>query len=191
LIPAISNSLITVLEAVIFAGGNSTRFGSNKMLFAIDGIPMANHIEKNMQHLGPVSLIGATDEDAQALSLKSHRGAREGQGPLGALIDALHNTNHEKLLVSPCDTPFFGSDDFSRLSLSLRTGVDVAVAHDGRTHWLLSCWRVASTVSHLEKQFDSGERAIHRAVAGLVIAEVPCSSLNARNINTPTDLVQE
>ena len=180
-----------MLDAVILAGGNSSRFGSNKMLFAIDGMPMAAKVASNLCELGEVLLIGASSDVANSVSIDTYIGPREGQGPLGALVDAMYNSKHNFLLVSPCDTPFFSADDFSRLSLSLRTEVDVAVAHEGRNHWLLSCWRVASTVSHLEKQFDSGERAIHRAVAGLVIAEVPCSSLNARNINTPTDLVQE
>jgi molybdopterin-guanine dinucleotide biosynthesis protein A len=180
-----------VLDAVILAGGNSSRFGSNKMLFAIDGMPMAARVASNLCELGQVLLIGASTEVANSVSIDTYIGPREGQGPLGALVDAMYNCKHNFLLVSPCDTPFFEKQDFARLVEALTSDFDVAVAHDVRNHWLLSCWNVSSSVKHLDDQFSGGERAIHRAVVGLRVVEVQFSENKTRNINTPKDLSNE
>ena len=177
-----------MLDAVIFAGGNSSRFGSNKMLYPIDGIPMAAKVADNMSEFGSVLLVGAAIDDAKIIALDTYIGPREGQGPLGALVDALQNSKEDLLLVSPCDTPFFEKQDFSRLVEAMVPDFDVAVARDDRNHWLLSCWRISTSTQHLEQQFSNGERAIHRAVVGLRIVEVPFLMGKTRNINTQADL---
>jgi molybdopterin-guanine dinucleotide biosynthesis protein A len=177
-----------VLDAVILAGGSSSRFGSNKMLYPVDGIPMAAKVAQNMNDLGTVLLIGASVDDAKLISIETYSGPNEGQGPLGALVDALDNSSAEFLLVSPCDTPFFEKQDFSKLIDALGPETDVAVARDERNHWLLSCWRISTSLKHLEIMFNQGERAIHRAVVGLRIVEVQFSEGKTRNINTQIDL---
>jgi molybdenum cofactor guanylyltransferase len=180
-----------VLDAVILAGGNSSRFGSNKMLHPINGMPMVVKIANNLFELGNVLLIGASTDVANSVSIDTYIGPREGQGPLGALVDAMYNSKHDFLLVSPCDTPFFEKQDFSRLIDALTPDFDAAVAHDVRNHWLLSCWNVSSSVKHLDDEFSDGERAIHRAVDGLRVVEVQFSEDKTRNINTPLDLSNE
>lgn len=180
-----------MLDAVILAGGSSSRFGSNKMLYLIDGIPMVTRVAHNMSELGTISLVGASTDNAKLVSIDNFNGPREGHGPLGALVDALHNSKGDLLLVSPCDTPFFLKDDFSQLIEALTSTFDVAVACDERNHWLLSCWRISSSLQHLEQEFNGGERAIHRAVQGLRIVEVQFSSEKTRNINTQMDLPSE
>ena len=180
-----------MLDAVILAGGNSSRFGSNKMLHPINGIPMVAKVASNLRELGSVLLIGASTDVAISVSIDSYIGPREGQGPLGALVDAMNNSKYGFLMVSPCDTPFFEKQDFSRLIGALTPDFDVAVAHDVRNHWLLSCWNVFSTAQHLDDEFSGGERAIHRAVAGLRVVEVQFSEDKTRNINTPLDLSNE
>ena len=177
-----------MLDAVILAGGNSSRFGSNKMLFAIDGMPMAAKVASNLCELGSVLLIGASTDVANTVSIETYIGPREGQGPLGALVDALYNSKHEFVVVSPCDTPFFEKQDFCRLIEALTPDFDVAVAHDVRNHWLLSCWNVSASIQHLDDEFSGGERAIHRAVVGLRVVEVQFSEDKTRNINMPIDL---
>ena len=152
---------------------------------------MVAKIANNLFELGSVLLIGASTDVAISVSIDTYNGPREGQGPLGALVDAMYNSKYDCLLVSPCDTPFFEKQDFSRLIEALTPDFDAAVAHDVRNHWLLSCWNVFSTAQHLDDQFSSGERAIHRAVTGLRVVEVQFSEDKTRNINTPKDLSNE
>lgn len=70
-----------MLDAVILAGGSSSRFGSNKMLYPVDGIPMAAKVAQNMNDLGTVLLIGASVDDAKLISIETYSGPNEGQGP--------------------------------------------------------------------------------------------------------------
>ena len=152
---------------------------------------MAAKVAFNMSEFGSVLLIGASSDVANSVSIDTYIGTREGQGPLGALVDAMYNSKHDFLLVSPCDTPFFEKQDFSRLIDALTPDFDAAVAHDVRNHWLLSCWNVSSSVKHLDDEFSDGELAIHRAVDGLMVVEVQFSEDKTRNINTPLDLSNE
>ena len=149
---------------------------------------MAAKVADNMSEFGSVLLVGAAIDDAKIIALDTYIGPREGQGPLGALVDALQNSKEDLLLVSPCDTPFFEKQDFSRLVEAMVPDFDVAVARDDRNHWLLSCWRIPTSTQHLEQQFSNGERAIHRAVVGWRIVEVPFLVGKTRNINTQADL---
>jgi hypothetical protein len=65
---------------------------------------------------------------------------------------------------------------------------DAQVAITDSPQWFSSAWR-RSAIEHLEQQFASGERAIHRAVIGLKVnyLQLPQSAL--RNINAPNDLI--
>jgi len=54
-------------------------------------------------------------------------------------------------------------------------------------HWLLSCWNVEATRSHMVSAFSSGERAIHRAITGLSVADRRYENAVLMNINTPAD----
>lgn len=118
-------------------------------------------------------------------------GNREGTGPLGALCDALESATAEFVLVSPCDTPYFSSESFTRL-VARMTHFAAVVAVDSEqqdnAHWLLSCWNADACRKHLADQYDSGERSIHRAVSGLDIHFESFDERELRNINSPTDI---
>ena len=45
-------------------------------------------------------------------------------------------------------------------------------------------------MTHLEQQFATGERAIHRAVTGLSVKFLQFAAKDLRNINTPDDLLE-
>jgi molybdopterin-guanine dinucleotide biosynthesis protein A len=177
-----------VIDSVILAGGASSRFGSNKMLHLIDGVMMTERVVQNMQIDSVPYLVGADEASASSLGRLTLKGPREGEGPLGALIDCLERSSATFLLVAPCDTPFFTSEDFSRLVHAITPGGDVSVATNSRNHWLLSCWNRTNTFDHLSAQFAAGERAVHRAVIGLQVVEVDVLESNTRNINAVSDL---
>ena len=180
------------VAAFVFTGGSSSRFGSNKALFEIDGMPM---IEWVAVHIGAAAdcdpiFVGARDN-----AKFSHSGVligkREGSGPLGALCDALDSVTAEFVLVAPCDTPYFSAESFARL-LAQMDHFAAVVAVDSKkqenAHWLLSCWNADACRRHLCDLFDTGERAIHRAVAGLDVHFEPFDERELRNINSPNDL---
>jgi len=177
----------------VFVGGQSSRFGSNKLFHPIDGIPMGlvvlNNLAKSFS--GESSLLGPPVDHADFLNIPRVDGAREGHGPLGALCDVLENAKTDFVVLAPCDTPFFTSSDFEQL-LNVSVNHDVVVATDSQVphlrHWLLSCWNVEATRGHMISAYLSGERAIHRAISGLNIYEQHFSSHVLTNVNTPSDV---
>ena len=186
----------STLHCFVLAGGRSTRFGSNKSIALIDGIPMARRVANNLFDATKVQpqLLGGDDTLARALGLESLRGQREGNGPLGAIIDALELSKSDVVLFAPNDTPYFSSDDFIGLLSTLdTTESDVAVARDDVAstgfHWLLSAWRSSSCLQHLSEQYSNGIRSIYEAVVGLDVSTLACKSESLRNINYSADMI--
>lgn len=182
----------------MLAGGKSTRFGSNKSIADINGMPMARVVANNLFDATQVlpRLLGADEATAFALGLVNVSGPREGNGPLGAIIDALELSKSELALFAPNDTPYFSSTDFRGLiSILDNTDADIAVASDGQDgttcHWLLSAWRTSSCLQHLSEQYSNGVRSVHGSVVGLKVSTHACSSSVLRNINRVSDLIAQ
>jgi molybdopterin-guanine dinucleotide biosynthesis protein A len=180
------------IAAFVFAGGTSSRFGSNKALFEIDGRPMIEWVAGNIGAAAECDPIVVGARDGSKISPSGVLiGNREGTGPLGALCDALESVDAQLVLVAPCDTPYFSSESFARLVAHMDR-VDAVVAVDSKrrdnAHWLLSCWKADTCRKHLADQYDSGERAIHRAVHGLDVLFVSFDERELRNINSPSDI---
>jgi molybdopterin-guanine dinucleotide biosynthesis protein A len=106
------------------------------------------------------------------------------------MCDVLENASSDFVVFAPCDTPFFMASDFDRLIANQRE-CDVVVATDEQPphlrHWLLSCWNVQATRSHMIEAYSSGERAIHRAITGLNVYDQHFASHVLTNVNTPQD----
>jgi len=186
------------VDCFVLAGGKSTRFGTNKSLASVGSRQMAAVVASNLQNASgsSVSLIGADAQTSSALGLPSVFGSREGNGPLGAIIDALELSDSVFVVIAPNDTPFFSAECFTRLIDCLdASNNDVAVAVDvkdeTRVHWLLSAWRKAPCLLMLREQYQMGTRSVHEAVTGLQIGTVSYESALVRNVNSPEDLVDE
>ena len=159
---------------------------------------MAAVVASNLRNASgsSVSLIGADAQTSSALGLPSVFGSREGNGPLGAIIDALELSDSVFVVIAPNDTPFFSAECFTRLFDCLdASNIDVTVAVDvedeTHVHWLLSVWRKATCLPLLREQYHSGTRSVHEAVIGLQIGTVAYESALVRNVNSPEDLGDE
>lgn len=181
------------ISGFIFSGGSSSRFGSNKLLHEIDSVPMGICVYNNLRQAltFPPSFLGPQVSRNEFANHTFVSGSREGQGPLGAICDALEHATTEYVIFAPCDTPYFSPGSFIELAKS-RFSADVVVAADETEphmrHWLLSCWNVKSVKDQLFSSYLSGERAIHRSVSNFQIAEVKYPLSQVRNINSPQDL---
>ena len=183
------------VDCFVLAGGKSTRFGTNKSLASVGTRHMAAVVASNLRNASgsSVSLIGADVQTSSALGLPSVFGSREGNGPLGAIVDALEVSDSEFVAIAPNDTPYFSAECFTRLIDCLDASKnDVAVAVDvedeTNVHWLLSVWRKAPCLPLLREQYHSGTRSVHKAVTGLQIGTVAYESALVRNVNSPEDL---
>ena len=180
------------VSGFVFSGGQSSRFGANKMFHLIDGKPMGlvvyDHLKLAIQ--ADTFFVGPEIDHADFVNIPRVIGNREGQGPLGAICDVLETATTDFVVFAPCDTPYFLAEQFRTLAESSAKN-SVVVSADVHSphlrHWLLSCWNVSLTRDHMISAYESGERAIHKAVAGLPIFERYFSVLQLTNINTLTD----
>ena len=180
------------VSGFVFSGGQSARFGANKIFHLIDGKPMGLVVYSNLKSAiqSETFFVGPEIDHPDFANVPRVIGSREGQGPLGAICDVLETATTDFVVFAPCDTPYFLAEQFRTLA-EFSAKHSVVVSADTNSphlrHWLLSCWNVSITRDHMISAYESGERAIHKAVVGLPIFERYFSVLQLTNINTPDD----
>jgi molybdopterin-guanine dinucleotide biosynthesis protein A len=174
----------------VLIGGDSSRMGSDKATYEVDGIAMANRVADAATEAGAsqVLLIGSTQTKAKALRGDWKKDSFPGEGPLGGVITALKHADHDAVVVLSCDMPFITSSVIH----SLVRALDDAQATVGRTdrlNWLCAAWSKSECLTTLQSVWKRNERAVHRAAVLLDVAEVPVPAVAVRNINTVADLL--
>lgn len=137
----------------------------------------------------PVVAVGGDEPALVALGLTVVPDAHPGEGPLGAVVTALRVATRPVLVVAACDLAFVDEASVRAVRAALADpSVDVAVARTDRLEPLLSAWRVAPAGEACAAAFAAGERAVHRALGRLRVAEVAVEPGALRNVNRPGDL---
>lgn len=179
----------TVLDAAdgfVLAGGRSERFGADKFLHVVNGRSMGQRAIDALQSLRSVTVVGPPRGSVSGASW--WMGTREGEGPLGAIVDVLERTETGVAVVLGCDTPAVDGLVVDRLLRALRPRDAAAFADDGRTHWLVGAWRADLAAVPLRSAWELGERSVHRAVSGLAISRVATPSTLLLNANRGADV---
>ena len=92
------------------------------------------------------------------------------------------------MLVVATDLPWLDATTLGALLEHVsRTDLDVVVARSGRLEPLCALWW-PSAAGPLAAAFDAGERAVHRAIAGMRVQEVAVDGAALVNVNRPDDL---
>ena len=94
---------------LLLLGGKSSRFGVNKALTEVNGVPMASRVALAMAAvLGKSRLMVLADaaEPYDFLDLSVLADEIPHQGPAAALLGAAHQLTADHLLVCPCDMPW-------------------------------------------------------------------------------------
>lgn len=167
-------------DGYVLAGGRSSRFGSDKFVHVVEGRSMGERAIEALSGLTSVTVVGPRRDAVEGVDWWT--GPREGEGPLGPLIDVLERAGSDVAVVLACDYPWVDRPLVERILAALVDDVDVALADDGRPHWLAGAWQAARAAGVLRAAWESGERSIHRAVRGLKLAAVavgPSSLVNA------------
>ena len=177
-------------SVAILIGGDSSRMGSDKATYEVDGSAMAVRVAGAAQAAGAaeILLIGGTQAKAKKLVGTWKKDAYPGEGPLGGVITALKAASNDSVVVLSCDMPFITDAVIS----SLVRGLDDAQASVGRTdrlNWLCAAWSKEECLASLQSVWKRNERAVHRAAVLLDVAEVPVPAVAVRNINSPADLL--
>lgn len=170
----------------VLCGGASSRMGVDKATIEVAGVAMARHVADALVAAGcsRVVAIGGDRALLNDLGLEYVEDEFPGEGPLGGIVSAL--AIGSPAAVVACDLPRLRAATMTELVASLGDH-DAAVAFTDRAEPLCAVWS-GRAAEVLRGRFESGERAVHRAIDGLDIAWVTAPATDLHNINTPGDL---
>jgi molybdenum cofactor guanylyltransferase len=152
--------------AYILAGGGSTRFGRDKALAEVGGLPMLGRMIALLQGVSKnVKVVGAPRKYAQ-FEREMVSDGWPGEGPLGGIITALEDAARDPAdcewnLILSCDMPFLTWEWLSFLcERAAKSEAQVVVPHS--THGpepLCACYRT-DAAGALRAAFTSGVRKV-------------------------------
>ncbi len=106
-----TSSLIKDVSGVILVGGKSRRYGKNKALVKIDGIPLIERVIRVMSHLFQhLVLITNTPDVYSHLELPMYEDIIKGLGPIGGIYTGLSVIPDEAGFFVACDMPLLNQD---------------------------------------------------------------------------------
>ncbi len=175
----------------VLVGGRSSRFGSNKALFRIDGMPMALRVARELgRFVQPITLVG-DPTTYRSLGLPTIPDLAVGTGPLGGIVTALEDTSEPWTLIAACDLPCLAEAPLAAiLDRTLHGKLDAVVPRtpDGRLQPLCAAY-AKSALPTLRTALGAGRYKVADALADLLWDEVAASqALPFLNINRPIDL---
>src|SRR5882762_1574443 len=167
------NTLRRIVQAYVLAGGGSTRFGRDKALVEIDGVPMLLRMRGLLGAVSQNVTVVAPPLRYAVLGVTSVSDRWEGQGPLAGIITALLTTKESGTvadwnLIIGCDLPFLTREWLSYLAeRALASRAEVVAPRSAQgLEPLCACWR-ASAADKLQSVFDGGVRKITEAMKSL------------------------
>ena len=181
------------LDAVILAGGKSSRFGSIKSLHIVAGKPMIRHAVECIEGAG-ANLVGiiTSDELQQPLSEFGPTFVDDVPdcGPIAGLLTAARIVTSDYFLVLPCDMPFVKSESLVAMAdQCAQYGLTACVAADesGRLSPLCGCYH-QSIVTALVDKLSSPDRSVHALLKSInQVRSVCLSERELANMNTLSD----
>lgn len=182
------------VTGVILAGGESRRMGTDKASLVIGDRSLVRRVVDRLVAAGcePVLVLHRRPEELTDVAVPIVADRHGGQGPLDGVITALSISSTPVVVTVPVDLPRFDHDDIVRLIAELenRSELDVVVAVDpfGRDQHLAAAWRKDRCLPILQESFTNGERAVRRAIDGLVTGRSVVTSDHLLNLNSPADL---
>jgi len=192
-------------SAVILAGGSSRRFGQNKGLLELAGIPLILHVvDKALHVVDEAVVVVSSDAQKRAFTCLLQDKATvvvdklEKQSPLVGALTGFERVRGKHSLLLPCDTPFISNRVLSLL-LDLCINRNAAIPRwpneyiepfQAAYHTESALW--AAEIALKEKKSDMQSMILHmtkvRYISTLVLRQMDPKLLTFFNINTPEDL---
>jgi molybdopterin-guanine dinucleotide biosynthesis protein A len=150
------------ITGVVLAGGKSSRYGSNKALVRIEGIPLIERITAVMQSLfEQVFLITNTPEEYAYLGFPMYADLIKGLGPLGGIYTALTAISNGGGFFVPCDMPFL-NPYLIRHMVEIRENYDAVVPKISEKTEALHALYCKACLPAVKKLIDRREYQIFR-----------------------------
>jgi len=156
-------TLIESATAIIMAGGNSTRMGTDKSMLPIENKPMIEVICKRLSGCFEQILISAVKKDKfEFLGFEVVPDRIPGQGPLMGIASALEASSHELNFVVACDIPNIELRHVRKIisaAVDGKSDIVVPVTGDGQYEPLFAVYR-KSALGAINNILSSGGHKI-------------------------------
>lgn len=186
------------LDGLLLLGGESSRFGTDKMSVALDEAPLYHAAFRALAAVcGHINLSLARREQVlpepppvQGCTWSVVEDATPGQGPLGGIHSVL-SSRAKDILVVAGDLPALKADSLRRIVNTAESSDAMLVAarmrQSGREQPLCGLWR-GSIAEELGDWLASGRRSVFRFLEGREITWVDVEDAQLININRRGDL---
>lgn len=180
------------VDGLILAGGGSTRFGREKLLYPVEGRPMISRVfEALAPAVDRVWISVAAQRDDLPVEATQVVDPVPDAGPLAGIRAGLAATSAEALLVVAGDMPYLRVPLLRRLRATFDSsrGIVVASTPDERPQPLCAVYP-RSLLARVDQLLSDDQRAVHTLLRGdlpVAIVEAPAEYL--RNINSRLDLL--
>ena len=184
---------------VILAGGKSSRFGEDKALYPLNGLPMYEHVAQSLENVQAIDEIVINTNDKLKTSFKNYKvivddAAYQEHGPLGGLYAAAKAYPKEALMVISCDTPYVDPAWLNILAeRAEQTGQTVITTDNEREHPLIGVYQHETLADLLENQLKTKRLSLKAFFENLDVVYLNIESYNLNsttlvNINRKTDI---
>jgi molybdopterin-guanine dinucleotide biosynthesis protein A len=171
------------VAGALLVGGASTRFGSPKALATFEGETLAERGHRTLaEAFGRVIVVGKA-ADALRLPFPVEDDGSDVRAAIVGVAAALRLAPEEVVVVLPTDMLLVTADLLGSLADAV-VDADAAVPQTGP---LPGAYR-RTALPVLERRIDSGDLALHRALAELETRVVECDERLLANVNERTDL---
>ena len=175
--------------AIIMAGGDSTRMGTDKSHLLIDGRTLIEHVLAQLQGHFDQILVSAKTKDAYRFpGVEVVGDETPNQGPLMGIVSSLKVSRHDLNFVQACDIPHTNMALIGEM-LDQMAGYDAATPRNpsGRCEPLYAVYhrRVLAT---MEAMLARGQKSVHKVFELCNAHYIEIESDNQiSNLNTDED----
>jgi len=185
------------VAGIILAGGKSRRYGENKALVAVEGVPL---IERVANVLGSVFnrvvLVTNNPDEYKHLRLPMFEDLVKGLGPVGGILTGLSAIEEEAGFLVACDMPFL-NPNLIRYMSRIRGTFHVVVPRIRGDLETLHALYSRQCLPYLWRFIRAGEYQVFRFFREVTVRYVEECEVRSRdpglrsfiNINRPEDLL--
>lgn len=192
-----NDDTVTQTTLAVLAGGEGARMGHPKAHLRIGGQPILEFLMDRWRWPGPTMLVTAPGRDRPPGWERFSREMTDpvaGAGPLQGVLTALEAATTELLVVTTCDMPGVGVEQFRWLIDRLRERDDLlgVMTRHGETIEPFPLALRASSLPMIRKRYEDGSRSTYRLAETSSFAALPAPAEWPQsvwtNLNMPADL---